>query len=165
MVDAASPRKPYVNTDLPPPQHPPLTKLSDYTFLVWKQACDGDDDCITGLKYVIHDTVVEDRTLAVIDSALAAVNLQNTPWPGVTFSSDTQPGTALIGSPNGWGVAYMLFTFPLDFGGYTIDEVVVFENDWGSADLALHIAELSNLPPWWYAQPPDVVGTEDEPPS
>ena len=96
------------DADTPPPTGPLLTRLSDITFLVWKQVCLEDDDplkpkdldeCMHGLKWIIHDYVSEPRTLAVIDYAMKIAKAQLDRWPrGTTFQVKDEPGTALVGS-------------------------------------------------------------------
>ena len=96
------------DADTPPPTGPLLTRLSDMTFLVWKQAClDADDDpndyydpddCMHGLEWIIHDHVVEPRTLSIAKYALQEAGAELAPWKGTAFPVNEDHGAALVGS-------------------------------------------------------------------
>ena len=49
-------------------------------------------------------------------------------WPGMPFETTTDAGTALLGSPNGWGVGYMVAQHNQELGGKVVDRVVVFSD-------------------------------------
>ncbi|MCJ1327007.1 hypothetical protein MMC10_003673 [Thelotrema lepadinum] len=156
---AFAPKQPYTDPRQPPqspPAKPLLARLSDFTFLVWKQACiknddRGIDECMLGLQWVIHDMVVELSTTQVVRYALSNANQQLKPWRGTPFPTNKPSGITLVGSPNGWGIAYMIAQYPIYFGGLTIDNVVVFESDTLNTDIAFHITKLpeNELPPGW----------------
>ena len=40
------------------PDPPPLSRLSDFTFLAWQAACNGNRGCISKLNWIIHTLVV-----------------------------------------------------------------------------------------------------------
>lgn len=118
-----------------------LRRLSDYTFLVWQDACRSDHTCIQSLEWVIHDDVINSACEAVARYALQLEGVTSlSAWPGTMFQTNTASGQALVGCPNGFGVAYMLGQNIIPFTPKTIDYVLVFADDFQSLSLAYHIA-------------------------
>ena len=93
------------------------------------------------LQWVIHDHITEVMTQQVAQAALVATNQRRRFWPGASFSTSQQPGIALVGTPNGWGVGFMLSQHHT-LGPMTIDKVHVFLNDRKEWNLAFHIGWL-----------------------
>ena len=71
-------------------------------------------------------------------------------WPGQSFSTTTDDGQALLGSPNGSGVAFMVAQYRRVFAGKVVDKVVVFDPAGSGSDrpddkvqpcIAIHIAD------------------------
>jgi hypothetical protein len=52
-----------------------------------------------------------------------------TPFPGINLRMSEQGAKAILGSPNGVGVAYLLFTHKEQFGHRTVESVRVWRND------------------------------------
>ena len=94
-----------------------------------------------GLQWVIHDHITELVTQRVAQEALCATNQRKKSWPGATFKTSDQPGMALLGSPNGWSVGFMLSQHRT-LGPMTIDRVNVFMNNRGQWDIAFHMGVL-----------------------
>jgi hypothetical protein len=63
------------------------------------------------------------------------------PWPGLTFPMTELPGLAMLGTPNGYGVAWLLIQHRAQFGRRTIESVKVWS---GPAP-----ADPSNDPPYY----------------
>lgn len=84
-----------------PRRAPPLKKLSDVLFIKW-QSLGGD---IQNLKYFIRLHIKNDMTRGRIKDAVGEVVPR---WPGVTYEMTEEKGQALLGTPNGIGVAYFL---------------------------------------------------------
>ena len=141
VENARSPDIPLTDPFEPIPQQLPVHHLSDFTFMVWEAACHGDQGRMKSLQWVIHDHITELVTQRVVQAALEVTNQQKRFWPGVSFSTSEQPGIALVGSPNGWGVAFMLSQHHT-LGPMTIDKVHVFMNDRRQWNLAFHIGWL-----------------------
>jgi hypothetical protein len=47
-------------------------------------------------------------------------------WPGVTFSMESEEGKAILGTPNGCGVAFMLIQHGKALGEKRIEKVTLF---------------------------------------
>ncbi|KAH7400637.1 hypothetical protein DE146DRAFT_781153 [Phaeosphaeria sp. MPI-PUGE-AT-0046c] len=63
------------------------------------------------------------------------------PWPGITFKTDTAEGEALLGTPNGSGVAYMLIEHGEALGHKQVERIFVFDHD-GLLMLLFHIVDV-----------------------
>ena len=152
-----SPKKPLIPgagpNDPPPPDLPYL--LSDFMFMILQDMCKNQQSptaCVRNLKWVVHYNVVNKVCLDVAKQATRNPDIYSFPhWPGISFqvagdygSTVTQWAKALIGCPNGYGVAYMLSQFRLKFGPRTINNVYVFGNDDASARLCLAYQITSN---------------------
>jgi hypothetical protein len=87
----------------PPKRAPPLNKLSDVLFINWQSSAKGED--ISNLKYFFRLHIKNDLTKARIKDAAGEVIPR---WPGTSFGMNQEEGQALLGTPNGLGVAYFL---------------------------------------------------------
>ena len=63
-------------------------------------------------------------------------------WPGRQYNTNTEGGAALVGMPNGYGVAFMLAQRRASFGPRTIDHVRIFGNDHGQLTVGWHVNVL-----------------------
>ena len=136
-----APRDPLFAPGTPTPTPAPLRYLSDYMFVTYKEACAGDTACLQRLEWVVHDGV-SNAVVSKLVEYLGGLNLHLTPWPGYRMPWNTDPGAVFIGSPNGWGVVYMLGQHAAALSSKTIDVVYLFANDIGSKTLAFHITDL-----------------------
>ena len=146
VSNVESPAKPYVDPKAKNKPTPPLplTHLSDYIFLVHKKQCGDNNDCLKRLTWVVHDHVVNADTINAVNTALTGAGSetegQYPAWPGKTLYTATDTGAvALVGAPNGWGIAYQLAQHRAQYGPKMIDKVVVFMNGDTHLSLAYHI--------------------------
>ena len=121
-----------------------LSKLSDILFLAWQYGCDLKKTSPGSLKYVFRSWIVNADTLAILNQALQNANVAPPrPWPGQEFSMSTEEGKALLGSPNGIAIGWMLVDRQTTFPGKTVTKVTVFENDQGDPSMVFTIGDLS----------------------
>ncbi|KAL8769218.1 MAG: hypothetical protein Q9209_004719 [Squamulea sp. 1 TL-2023] len=86
---------------------PPLHRLSDLSWYTYSQFSPNP----VNLRYIGHHFITNRDTLAVIDRLLQAVygaNAQNIPWPGLRFDMNNDAAKALLATPNGVGIAYLM---------------------------------------------------------
>ena len=99
-------------------------------FLIWQNACGARSNCVDGLKYIIHHRVTNLPSMAVAKKILGRMsNLKA--WQGTPVDVDSDDGHALLGSPNGRSVAYLLVDRKDTFEGKTIEQMNVFGDDDG----------------------------------
>ena len=47
-------------------------------------------------------------------------------WPGTTYEAGTEAFNALLGTPNGFGIPYMLAQHQKQLGHKTVDKITIF---------------------------------------
>ncbi|KAK4958757.1 hypothetical protein LTR10_003553 [Elasticomyces elasticus] len=111
---------------------PPLKQLSDILFFQWKMACakhpDGNNvvsSPLTRLKYIFQRGIADAETIAVVDAITSLPGQNIIAWPGryYSFTIDNEPTAlkkaiahALLGTPQGASVAFMLLQHADDLG-------------------------------------------------
>ncbi|PSN61384.1 hypothetical protein BS50DRAFT_651489 [Corynespora cassiicola Philippines] len=128
---------------------PELYYWSDVAFLQWKDVVNnykfrqpGMQESV--LRYVIRANITNKATLDIIEGALSTTDQEATAWPGVTFGMNTREGQALLGSPNGTGVGYLLAQHKRQLGCLTVGSVTVFlEENEGEYCLLFSIAPVA----------------------
>ncbi|CAA9962858.1 hypothetical protein PTMSG1_06226 [Pyrenophora teres f. maculata] len=109
------------NTPLPPVQH-----WSDVAFLQW-QYLQEDEQGTRGLKYILRESIENEDTLAIVERIthdLAAG--EHLYWPGLVLDANSEQAMALLGTPNGGGVAWMLAQHRQQLGHKVVEKVVLF---------------------------------------
>ncbi|KAL8996609.1 MAG: hypothetical protein Q9188_006532 [Gyalolechia gomerana] len=85
---------------------PPLNRWSDIVWILWTRVA-GDQ--ASKLRFVFRAGVVNDISRAIIDRATRSRDGEfRSPWPGRTFDMRTDDGKALLGTPHGIGIAYLI---------------------------------------------------------
>ena len=103
---------------------PDITAWSDITFVEWQMQAQANGQDIRGLKYVIRYEIVNLATVSIINRAVGIMYYIQ--WPGVTILMSDERGRAILGTPNGAGVAYLLATHKTQLGQKTIESVHVW---------------------------------------
>ncbi|KAH8704001.1 hypothetical protein BGW36DRAFT_423532 [Talaromyces proteolyticus] len=112
---------------------PSLDNWADVTYLQWLQAATDlggkprDINArLPNLKYFARFHIINTESQGIINHALKNVGEQLGPWPGRSFSMRTDEGKAILGSPNGRGVAFFLYQHKDLLGIKTVGSVTVF---------------------------------------
>ena len=146
---------------VPVPDPPPLSRLSDWMFVVWQYACGGaaNTACIQNLKWVVHINVQNPSTQNAAAKAIALPGNSRPKWepyPGYQFvlPQESRPDNAqdqknraafnaMVGCPNGYGIAYMLQqrqdTFTIASTRQIVDQINVFGTDSAVMAIGWHI--------------------------
>jgi hypothetical protein len=140
-----------------PQQKPPVTTVpalkqwSDIIYLPWMELHTPTSGTkVSDLKYIMRTPCVNPTTQLVVTEVLKRTGKQLGPWPGATFSADTKEGNALMGTPNGHGVGFMLVQHKKQLGNKVVEKITVFQ-DAGKKQprppsLLFHIKDT---PPQW----------------
>ncbi|KAK5720719.1 hypothetical protein LTR15_006680 [Elasticomyces elasticus] len=105
------------NPDLSVEDVPPLNRLSDVLWLQWQDAVtwSGQAELISNVKWIWRHHVADKTSKDVIDIVISMPGEALQGWPGKTYEMsepfDSQEGSiarALLGTPNGVGVAHFL---------------------------------------------------------
>jgi hypothetical protein len=111
----------YTNEEIEPV---PLRQYSDVVFLGWQQAA---GDKIKGLKYVFRHQVTNKDSIAVIKEVLERRAAQAKVWPGLQISMTERDAWAILGSPNGHGVAWLLLQHKKELGLKSVRAVTIYQ--------------------------------------
>ncbi|KAL8933167.1 MAG: hypothetical protein Q9216_006493 [Gyalolechia sp. 2 TL-2023] len=87
---------------------PRLNRWSDIVWFLWAREA-GEQ--AKNLRYVFRDKINNDETRGIIDKIHQLDEHPDTldlPWPGHTYDMRTDDGKALLGSPHGIGLAYLI---------------------------------------------------------
>jgi hypothetical protein len=128
LVACENPSPPEANRQADRPLHldvPHLQKWSDVAFLQWKRYA----PVVSDLQYVLRHKVMNETTESVMQSINAANGSTTLAWPGASYDATSFEGQALLGTPNGSGVAYMLIQHKCELGHKVVDKIIVFEED------------------------------------
>ena len=98
---------------------PDIRAWSDVVFLEWKTQAQANGHDVQGLKYVIRYEIVNPSTVLIAERAAGL--WRRAGWPGLTFFMDDDRARAVLGTPNGAGVAYLLATHKEQLGDKTIE--------------------------------------------
>ena len=118
------------------PRIVPLRQWSDVVFLEWQQLCvapssKGD---IKGLRYIFRLLISNPDSQALMSKALENVGAKISQWPGQDFGRSTKAFKALLGSPNGSGVAWLLINHKEQLGKKTVWKITVFRHEGAAED-------------------------------
>jgi len=87
--------------------------------LEWQKQAQANGHDVQGLKYVFRFEVVNPATVMTAERA-AGLSFK-AEWPGITFSMSDERGQAMLGTPNGAGIGYLLATHKEQLGDKTIE--------------------------------------------
>ncbi|KAJ4312391.1 hypothetical protein N0V94_007458 [Neodidymelliopsis sp. IMI 364377] len=105
---------------------PSLQRYSDVAWLFWAKHAASTKK----LKYFLSLAISNEETQRAVRRALQSVKADYCPWPGTTFSVDSEAGRALLGSPNGRAHGYFLAQHKPQLGGNMyISKIQVFHGD------------------------------------
>ncbi|KAK0757245.1 hypothetical protein N5P37_009961 [Trichoderma harzianum] len=116
-----------------------VRRWSDAAWMQWTKACDeeGIDD-VSNVQYIFRATVINENSLSIILQALRQKYKDSPsvppigPWNSrLTLDVTQNPDEfyAVLGSPNGSGVAFLLMTHKAALGIKTINKVDIFVGD------------------------------------
>ena len=127
------------------PADGPFPALRRWSDLVWlqraRQAAGAGGASPANLNVVLHYRIVTARTKNVIRQALQREGKQLQDWPGAEVGAETPAGKALLGTPHGAGLGWLLADHRV--GGVIskrVDSIVIFATDPRTMDQEIHLA-------------------------
>ncbi|KAK3203143.1 hypothetical protein GRF29_112g307935 [Pseudopithomyces chartarum] len=123
----------YRRPPVDPSQFPTLMS-SDISYLNWFLS---RPPTVNPLRYIITWSVTNDLTQRLIFSAMGGFDAPDRgmrPFPYLTFDPNSNEGAAIMGSPNGVGVGYLLARHKAELGTLTVKRIHVFRADTHPAD-------------------------------
>lgn len=126
---------------------PPLNRQSDVMWAVWKAIARFPND----LRYIGRDTITNDDTRGIMNDIFKKGPMgKSVAWPGLTFEIDREEAQALLGTPNGLAIAYILADRAKELGKRSLS-VTIFVAEEG-VDQGYRM--LWDLRPPTYGPPP-----------
>ncbi|KAM0702274.1 hypothetical protein Q7P35_011184 [Cladosporium inversicolor] len=110
----------------------PVPPLNQFTDIVWFQWLDATADAGVdkkSVRYFYRYHIADTNSKAVIEEVLAMDGQSLLRFPGRTYTMTSDIGKALLGTPNGNGVAHFLTSHIPQLGRKTITKVQLFGTD------------------------------------
>lgn len=108
----------------------PLHRFSDIAWLIWTKYCNDAHVDPAGLRYILHVVVNNPQSLDTIEAVSHNDPFALPLYPGATYAGSSAGGTALVGTPNGIGAAYLIIDHKKQMGPHRkVQNVRV----WGSS--------------------------------
>lgn len=126
---------------IPPGSLPPLKQWSDVVFLEWQATTTPQQR--QNLRWVFRSGIKNLDTKRIILKAFSSIRQVPSDWPGNDFEMDTSIGKALLGTPNGNGMGWLLIQHKGQMGHKVIEKVRVYE----------HGADGTQAPALWSFSP------------
>lgn len=105
----------------------PLRHWSDVAFLQYLSSFPEPPVRPIPLNYVFRVQIQNAETSLVLNNIISKHGTFTFEfWPGITFGMDTEEGKAILGTPNGAGVAWMLVQHRKALGEKRIEKVTLF---------------------------------------
>ncbi|KAJ8110057.1 hypothetical protein OPT61_g6997 [Boeremia exigua] len=113
-----------------PDQLPKLRNLSDLFWAYWSWIHSAAGARVNNLnKYIVY-SIQNPQTDQIIARALRSINKDDVEvWPGQYFSTKSEQGLALLGSPIGATIGYLLMQHKKELGDKYVAGVRILRND------------------------------------
>ncbi|KAL6229447.1 hypothetical protein BDW75DRAFT_245721 [Aspergillus navahoensis] len=119
--------------DWPAEDLPPLRQWSDVIFLLWQRIAGSN---VQGLQHHIQFSIANEDTVRIMQNAVGEdetfsdwEKFQPLRGGGITFRPGSLEYYALLGSPNGFGIAWFLIQHKAQLGIKTVSEITIFGAD------------------------------------
>lgn len=105
-------------------------RWSNAVLPVWRLACQMKDIDPSALQFISQSTVINDRTIAVLNAAMDTANREKTNGTDLptftTWTPEDDEFYAALATPNAVGVLYLLKDYPVTLGWKTIKSIMVY---------------------------------------
>jgi len=130
-----------------PNELPALRIYSDLMWGAWN--INLAPEKLANIRYYFSMNVINWESEGIISRAIKSVDAGMRPWPGITFDMESEGGRALLGSPNGRVIGYMLGQRKLELGRKIVKKVHVFHSNdimdtMGGAMLAFKVENVAS---------------------
>ena len=121
----------------------PLQSWADVSFLQLTDACKGDEKCVKGLKLIVK-CHLENKVTNRIATQAPGGRAEWTKWPGKNFAKKSLQFAALMATPSGRGVAWMLLTHREQLGWKYVESIDVWSEKSHDSEQTLYAFNLKN---------------------
>jgi hypothetical protein len=123
---------------------PQIHKWSDVVAIQWAKLAEEQGRAASSLKYVFKHNVVTDFTKEVMDRVArvpVGIDAFEKPWPGIILARGSDRFRALLGTPHGKGVVWLLINHPNLFPNKDIEKITMFTDEYGSYELLFTLTD------------------------
>ena len=105
-------------------------KWSEIVWAIWAGVAPVDDVAPASLKYLFRHEIATANTRHIMELAgnVGEDELES-PWPGVRFVKGSRQYQAIMGTPHGTSVAWLLIDHPDELPGREIESVTMFTTE------------------------------------
>ncbi|KAI4929772.1 hypothetical protein J4E86_011714 [Alternaria arbusti] len=123
---------------------PQLQRVSDIMMAYWMR----DNPDPKNLKYYLVCNILNEQTVRLINAVLKNKGLDKIPfWPGVVAGMWEEEGPALLGSPLGGSLAFLLAQHKAELSIKHVTEIVIFRDNWeGSTPYVQLLFRIKDVP-------------------
>lgn len=112
--------------DSPAEEIPALHHWSDVAFLQYSSAATTSELPLP-LNYIFRNTITNPDTFAITSHVLVKQGYKDyEEWPGVIFDVDSEEGRAILGTPSGSGIVWLLAQHKQQLGEKRITKITLF---------------------------------------
>ncbi|KAF2878033.1 hypothetical protein BDV95DRAFT_600711 [Massariosphaeria phaeospora] len=123
------------------PEENELPELQSSSDLIWFAIKDAK---LANLGHYMSCLVTNQETRDIMQRALQSKGVEVGEWPGYSFEMTSDEGQALLGSPNGVGLGYLLVQRKKELGNKCVTKATVFRpKDNSNPMLLLEIADCA----------------------
>lgn len=126
----------------------PLQLWSDVAFLEWQRLCSHAGKPVNSLKYTIRSQIDNYATKDILRQ-VCLMDKGSDDWSviqdGMTFHADEEQFEAVLGTPNGRGLGYMLKDHKGQFGQMRVKELTVIGQKSGNLWYPMIIQETESF--------------------
>ena len=112
---------------------PELRYSSDVVWALWKEQTNlhaREPGTSAQIRHIITFDIDNELTKSIMNRALKELGLYRDPgWPGFEFSMDSDGAKAILGSPNGLGIGYLLGQHKKELGNMEVKFIRIFQSD------------------------------------
>lgn len=112
------------------PEVPPLHHWSDIAYLQWLKTSTSASSPVplpAPIKFVLRLKIQNVDTYSILNKITARHGLTGyPPWPGIVLDIESDEGKAVLGTPNGAGVAWLLIQRKKELGHKRVEKVTFF---------------------------------------
>jgi hypothetical protein len=119
--------------------YPGLQFWSDVAYLQWKMRTSSDYN----LEYVLRYNVTNGFTADVVEAINLTNKTETLVWPGISYNAASEEGQALLGTPNGSSIAFLLIQHKEGLGHKTVENITIFSSAGGELMLLFHVVDVA----------------------
>ena len=109
---------------------PDAHRWSEIVWVIWQRQAQSSGADPSSLKYIFKHGIITENTKHIMDLAVSAPeNGFSSDYPGETFARGSEQYQALMGTPHGKSMAWLLIDHPNELAEKVIDSITMFTTE------------------------------------